>query len=75
MRKLKEDLRWRAPDYSKLSERDFTRALADVDLGQLEGIANRRRVLQSTELTKWNDWQRSAIIRRKYELEKSRGSG
>tara|TARA_R100000479_G_scaffold126012_1_gene65453 strand:- start:4 stop:231 length:228 start_codon:yes stop_codon:yes gene_type:complete len=75
MRKLKEDLRWRAPDYSKLSERDFTRALADVDLGQLEGIANRRRVLQSTELTKWNDWQRSAILRRKYELEKSRGSG
>ena len=37
MRKLKEDLRWRAPDYSKLSERDFNRALADVDLGQLEG--------------------------------------
>ena len=75
MRKLKEDLRWRAPDYSTLSERDFTQALADVDLPQLEGIANRRRVLQSTELTKWNDWQRSAILRRKYELEKSRGSG
>ena len=75
MRKLKEDLRWRAPDYSKLSERDFNRALADVDLPQLEGIANRRRVLQSTKLTKWNDWPRSAILRRKYELEKSRGSG
>tara|TARA_R100001510_G_scaffold49785_1_gene48319 strand:+ start:475 stop:714 length:240 start_codon:yes stop_codon:yes gene_type:complete len=74
MRKLKEDLRWRAPDYSTLSERDFTRALADVDLAELEGIGNRRKWLQSTELTKWNDWQRSAILRRKYELEKSRGS-
>lgn len=75
MPEMKRDLSWRAPDYSTLSERDFNRALADVDLPQLEGIANRRRVLQSTELTKWNDWQRSAILRRKYELEKSRGSG
>ena len=75
MPEMKRDLSWRAPDYSTLSERDFNRALADVDLPQLEGIANRRRVLQSTKLTKWNDWQRSAILRRKYELEKSRGSG
>lgn len=75
MPEMKKDLSWRAPDYSTLSERDFTRALADVDLGELEGIGNRRRVLQSTKLKKWNDWQRSAILKRKYELEKSRGSG
>ncbi len=73
MRKMKEDLRWRAPDYSTLSERDFTRALADVDLAQLEGIANRRKFLNANHLVKWNAWQRNAILNRKYELEKSRG--
>ena len=73
MRKLKEDLRWRAPDYSTLSERDFNRALADVDLAQLEGIANRRKFLNANHLVKWNAWQRNAILNRKYELEKSSG--
>jgi hypothetical protein len=73
MRKLKEDLRWRAPDYSTLSERDFNRALADVDLPQLEGIANRRKFLNANHLVKWNAWQRNAILNRKYELEKCSG--
>ncbi len=73
MPEIKRDLSWRAADYSTLSERDFTRALADVDLAQLEGIANRRKFLNANHLVKWNAWQRNAILNKKYELEKSRG--
>ena len=40
-------------------------------LDELNGFANRRRVL-GIELPKWTDYQRQVILARKYELEKKK---
>jgi len=62
---------WKAPDYSQLKERDFNRVLDEIrDLVELEAVANRRKHLLAPQLTAWNEWQRAAILRRKYELQR-----
>jgi len=64
-------LRWKAPDYSKLQNEEFRRAIADVkSLGELEGVANRRRVLNNPNLSTWSDEQKQIILQRKYELQR-----
>ena len=66
-----EAKRWKAPDYSQLKERDFNRVLDEIrDLVELEAVANRRKHLGAPQLTAWNEWQRAAILRRKYELQR-----
>lgn len=70
---------WRSKDYALMDEKDFERVLAGIEtLDELEGMANRRRILNAPSLAKWNDWQRDAIIRRQWELKhggKRRGRG
>ena len=62
---------WKAPDYSQLKERDFNRVLEGIsDLVELEAVANRRKHLSAPQLPAWNEWQRAAILRRKYELQR-----
>ena len=72
-----EDLKrldWKAPDYAVMSEKDFVRLLKAVtDLVELEAIANRKRHLNLSELRGWNNFQRQAILQRKWELENGRG--
>ncbi len=63
-------LSWKAPDYSQLTEKDFIRALKDIQtIEELEGLANRCKWLNNPQLPFWNDWQREAIINRKWELQ------
>ena len=63
-------LSWKAPDYTKLKEKEFVRALKDINtIEELEGLANRRKWLNNHQLQTWSDWQREAIINRKWELE------
>ncbi len=63
-------LSWKAPDYTKLKEKDFVRALKDIQtIQELEGLANRRKHLNAAQLPGWSDWQREAIINRKWEIE------
>jgi len=42
-------------------------------LEELEGFANRRKVL-GVDLPKWSEEERQIILMRKYELEKKNGS-
>ena len=64
-------LRWKAPDYSKLQNEEFRRAITDVkSLAELEGVANRRRVLRNPNLSMWSEAQKQIILQRKYELER-----
>lgn len=64
-------LRWKAPDYSKLQNEEFRRAVADVkSIAELSGVANRRRVLNNPNLSTWSDEQKQIILQRKYELER-----
>lgn len=67
-------LEWKAPDYAEMSESDFLRLLKAVtDLVELEAIANRKRHLNMSELKSWNNFQRQAILQRKWELQNGRG--
>ena len=67
-------LEWKAPDYAVMSETDFIRLLnAVTDLVELEAIANRKRHLNLSDLKRWNNFQRKAILQRKWELEHGRG--
>ena len=60
-------------DYTQLNEREFTEALKSfTDLEELEGLANRRRVLNAPKLACWSSWQREQILQRKWELENGR---
>mgnify|MGYP003111541327 CR=1 FL=1 len=60
-------------DYTQLNEREFIEALKSyTDLEELEGLANRRRVLNAPELPRWLPWQREQILKRKWELENGR---
>ena len=57
-----------------MSEEDFLRLLnAVTDLVELESIANRKRHLNLSDLKSWNNFQRQAILQRKWELENGRG--
>ena len=57
-------------DYADLNERDFIRMLNEVtDLAELEGVANRRKILNAPQLNKYSRWQRDLIMQKKWELE------
>ena len=67
-------LEWKAPDYAEMTEQDFLRLLKAVtDLVELESIANRKRHLNLSELRGWNNFQRQAILQRKWEILNGRG--
>ena len=56
-------------DYAEMSEREFTQMLSGItDLQILEGIANRRKILNAPQLKKYTQWQRDLIIQRKWEI-------
>ena len=58
-------------DWSDLDENEFYQALQTVrSIAELEGVANRRRVLRNPNLTTWSDAQKQIILQRKYELER-----
>ena len=58
-------------DWSDLDENKFYQALQTVkSIAELEGVANRRRVLRNPNLTTWSDTQKQIILQRKYELER-----
>lgn len=58
-------------DWSDLDENEFYQALQTVkSLAELEGVANRRRVLQNPNLSTWSEAQKQIILQRKYELER-----
>tara|TARA_B100001057_G_scaffold491822_1_gene582900 strand:+ start:635 stop:835 length:201 start_codon:yes stop_codon:yes gene_type:complete len=58
-------------DWSDLDENEFYRALQTVrSIAELEGVANRRRVLRNPNLTTWSEAQKQIILQRKYELER-----
>lgn len=55
------------------SEPTFAEKVASItSLEELEGFANRRRVL-GLDLPKWTEDERRIILARKYELEKKSG--
>ena len=57
-------------DYADLNEKDFIRMLNEVtDLAELEGVANRRKILNAPQLKKYSRWQRDLIMQKKWELE------
>lgn len=57
-------------DYTQLNEREFVQALKSyTDLEELEGLANRRRILNAPQLQRWSPTQRQIILQRKWELE------
>ena len=58
-------------DWSKLDENELFEVLQTVkSLAELEGVANRRRVLNNPNLSTWSDAQKQIILQRKYELER-----
>ncbi len=58
-------------DWSDLDENEFCQALQTVkSIAELEGVANRRRVLRNPNLTMWSEAQKQIILQRKYELER-----
>ena len=63
-----------ARDYSLLSEKQFLTMLNEIHcLLELEGLANRRRILNTPSLPRWNEIQRGMIVQRKLELENKKG--
>ena len=57
-------------DYASLGEKDFQTVVNEYhSLAELEGLANRRKILNAPQLAKWNAVQREIIIQRKFELE------
>ena len=58
-------------DWSDLDENEFYQALQTVkSLAELEGVANRRRLLNNPNLSTWSDEQKQIILRRKYEIQR-----
>ena len=58
-----------AKDYADMSEKEFSQMLAGVsDLPSLEGIANRRKILNAPQLRRYSQWQRDLILQRKWEI-------
>ena len=57
-------------DYATLGEKDFQLVVNEYhSLAELEGLANRRKILNAPQLPKWSAVQREIIIRRKLQLE------
>ena len=57
-------------DYATLGEKDFQLVVNEYhSLAELEGLANRRKILNAPQLQKWSAVQREIIIQRKFELE------
>tara|TARA_Y100001972_G_scaffold88847_1_gene108735 strand:- start:459 stop:893 length:435 start_codon:yes stop_codon:yes gene_type:complete len=57
-------------DFADLKEKDFFDVVSEIQcLGMLEGIANRRKILNSPHVAKYKAWQIEMIKRRKWELE------
>lgn len=57
-------------DYADLSEKEFRRVISQVDdIRTLEGIANRRKILNAKQLKKWSEVQRSIILEQKFIIE------
>ena len=64
----KPDLKM-AKDFADMTEKEFSAMLATIsDLGELEGIANRRKILNAPQLKRYSQWQRDLIIQRKWEI-------
>lgn len=62
-----------ACDWADLSEKQFEQALQTITcLEELNGLANRRRVLQR-DCKQWSEVQRSMILMRKFMLENGHG--
>ena len=60
-------------DYSELGESDFVAMLATIkSLEELEGVANRRLILNRPDLPRYSKWQRELILQRKWELSHGR---
>ena len=60
-------------DWSNLDENELFEVLQTVkSLAELEGVANRRRVLNNPNLSTWSEAQKQIILQRKYELERDR---
>jgi len=60
-------------DWADLSEKQFEQALQTITcLEELNGLANRRRVLQR-DCKQWSEAQRSLILMRKFMLENGHG--
>ena len=58
-----------AKDFADMTEKEFSAMLATIsDLGELEGIANRRKILNAPQLKRYSQWQRDLIIQRKWEI-------
>ena len=58
-----------AKDFTDMTEQEFTAMLATIpNLGELEGIANRRKILNAPQLKRYSQWQRDLIIQRKWEI-------
>ena len=56
-------------DFADMTEKEFSAMLATIsDLGELEGIANRRKILNAPQLKRYSQWQRDLIIQRKWEI-------
>ena len=64
----KPDLKM-AKDFADMTEKEFSAMLATIsDLCELEGIANRRKILNAPQLKRYSQWQRDLIIQRKWEI-------
>jgi len=64
----KPDLKM-AKDFADMTEKEFSEMLATIsDLGELEGVANRRKILNAPHLKRYSQWQRDLIIQRKWEI-------
>lgn len=65
-----ETLSRKSSDFAELKEKDFLATVNEIQcLGMLEGIANRRKILNAPNLAKYKQWQIEMIKRRKWELE------
>jgi hypothetical protein len=64
----KPDLKM-AKDFADMTEKEFSEMLATIsDLGELEGVANRRKILNAPHLKRYSQWQCDLIIQRKWEI-------
>ena len=64
----KPDLKM-AKDFADMTEKEFSEMLATIsDLGELEGVANRRKILNAPHLKRYSQWQRDLILQRKWEI-------
>ena len=61
---------WRAKDYANIGEKEFQTLVEEITcLAELEGLANRRKILNAPQLTRWNKSQRQMLITQKLKLQ------